>query len=258
MRTLMRGARISMRYGCVVLLSAGLGFVQAQGMPTPLAAQAPGAPSTAAEQGSPQRGRLIAKDKCAACHGLDGNAPTTQFAKLAGQNPVYMERQLSNFRSAGAKGSPVMMAVARTLSAQEISDVIAYYARQQLRPDPPTHSSLAAEGRQIVLMGLRGRVPSCAMCHRADVRGTPPMMGGMMGGRMGHMMGGMMGPFRMSAADARAVPRIAGQHASFLVDQLNRFAQGKRPNPLMETIAKRLDSGQRAAVAAYLAEMPPP
>ena len=54
-------------------------------------------------------------------------------------------------------------------------------------------------------------------------------------------------------------PGIAGQHASYLKQQLELWQQGQRtsdPVQLMEAIAKRLSPEQIEAVAAYLASQP--
>jgi len=38
-------------------------------------------------------GLAKAKEICQACHGLDGNSPTPDYPKLAGQNPDYLARR---------------------------------------------------------------------------------------------------------------------------------------------------------------------
>ena len=53
-------------------------------------------------------------------------------------------------------------------------------------------------------------------------------------------------------------PRIAGQTASYLVAQLQGYADGKRTHPIMTAIAKGLDEQQRADVAAFFAAQSPP
>jgi cytochrome c553 len=64
-------------------------------------------------------------------------------------------------------------------------------------------------------------------------------------GHMGHrgMMMGMSGP----------VPWLDGQHADYLVDQLDRFARGERASQPMADIAAALSARDRRAVALYLA-----
>jgi len=76
-------------------------------------------------------------------------------------------------------------------------------------------------------------------------------------GRRGTGPMGMMGGGRMHPAAAGPVPVLPGQHAPYLIGQLNRFADGKRPSPVMGPIAANMDASERAAVAAYLSATSP-
>lgn len=79
-----------------------------------------------------------------------------------------------------------------------------------------------------------------------------PMMGsGMMGGgMMGGGMGGMMGPGTAN------VPNLKGQHAAYIVDQLNRFASGERQGTVMNRMAASLDDADSKAIAEFLSSTP--
>jgi cytochrome c553 len=46
------------------------------------------------------------------------------------------------------------------------------------------------------------------------------------------------------------LPRLAGQHANYVVAQLVAYADGSRPNPVMGPIAKTLTPQQEQCVAA--------
>jgi cytochrome c553 len=63
---------------------------------------------------------------CQTCHGLDGLAKLPDAPHLAGQNPVYLEKALKDFRS-GARRNEVMSLAAKALSDQDIRDLAAYY-----------------------------------------------------------------------------------------------------------------------------------
>lgn len=250
-------ARMSLCCG-VLLLCAGFYAAHAQIQST---GQVPSTVAASRDQADAQRGRLIAKTRCAACHGLDGNSPQHDIPKLAGQDQAYLYDQLHAFRS-GTRHSKVMAAMAAGLTDREMLDAASYFARQRRRPDALKAPDAAAQGKRIYLGGIPGRVPPCARCHGPiGTRSEAPMMGGMMGGmRMGRSgMGGMgmMGGGPMGAAASVAVPNLAGQHAAYLVTQLDRFAQGTRANPVMDMIAARLDKSKRAAVAAYLSAASP-
>ena len=66
------------------------------------------------------------------------------------------------------------------------------------------------------------------------------MMGRM--SMMGMMGGGMMGH----------VPNLNGQHAAYIIDQLNRFADGTRQDSVMNRIAAALSEIDKRAAAEFL------
>lgn len=51
------------------------------------------------------------------------------------------------------------------------------------------------------------------------------------------------------------IPRLAGRPAAELTDLLHAFREGRRPNPVMVSVAKSLDEQQIAALAAYFASL---
>ena len=51
-------------------------------------------------------------------------------------------------------------------------------------------------------------------------------------------------------------PNVSGQHAAYIVDQLNRFASGERPAMMMNRIAAALSEPNKQAVAEYLSGLP--
>ena len=71
-----------------------------------------------------------AKQVCAACHGADGNTPSTpDFPKLAGQYEDYLLQALKQYKS-GARKNPIMAAQVQPLSAKDMENLAAYYASQ--------------------------------------------------------------------------------------------------------------------------------
>jgi len=132
-----------------------------------------------------------------------------------------------------------MSGIVARLSDADMADVASFYSRQPRTPDAVKDPQLAAIGERIFFAGM----PSCAMCHGASGQGGMPMMG---------MMGrGMMGSGRMANA-----PRLHGQHAAYILDQLNRFASGERQATVMNRIAATLSERNRKAVAEYLSGLP--
>lgn len=88
----------------------------------------------------------------------------------------------------------------------------------------------ASLGARIAGLGLPQKgVAACASCH---------------------------GPFGEGQA-ASGFPRIAGQSAAYLEQQLQNYTQGVRQHPVMGPIASSLDAAQQAAVAAHYAALRP-
>jgi cytochrome c553 len=85
------------------------------------------APALAA--GSAEAGKQKSQ-ACAACHGPDGNHPTTpDFPRLAGQHPDYLMKALRDYKS-GARKNPIMAGQAANLKEQDIADLAAYFSEQ--------------------------------------------------------------------------------------------------------------------------------
>jgi YVTN family beta-propeller protein len=70
---------------------------------------------------------------CTACHGLTGISENGDWPNLAGQKPLYLSKQLRAFRD-GSRGNPLMTAVARSLSDEDIDDLTAYFTLQSPAP----------------------------------------------------------------------------------------------------------------------------
>ena len=86
-------------------------------------------------QGTVQRGEAKAAT-CSACHGREGIGGQPDAPNLAGQNPLYFERALREYRS-GARKNELMSVVAKTLSDNDIRDLAAYYAAFRVTVVPP-------------------------------------------------------------------------------------------------------------------------
>lgn len=67
---------------------------------------------------------------CAACHGPDGNQPTTpDFPRLAGQHPDYLLKALRDYKS-GARKNPIMAGQVANLKEQDMADLAAFFSEQ--------------------------------------------------------------------------------------------------------------------------------
>lgn len=195
--------------------------------------------------GDPQHGETVARDVCSSCHGPHGNDGGAQDPKLAGQKQAYLYDQLMAFKS-GKRKSDTMLGVVETTSDADLADAAAYFARQRPHADAVHDADLAKRGERIFYLGLRGlhAVPPCSMCHSESGRQSTAMRG-----MMGH--GGMMGMMG-NTADA---PRLAGQHAAYVLDRLGYFATKEGTSTSMGRIALVLPEADRKAVAAYISGM---
>jgi len=98
------------------------------------------APSMAAGDASAGKGKSAV---CAACHGADGNSPTDMFPKIAGQGEAYLVKQLIEFKS-GVRSNAVMAPMVAALTEQDMADLAAYYAGQNIAPAATSEDLVAA------------------------------------------------------------------------------------------------------------------
>lgn len=180
----------------------------------------------AAPKGDPKAAESIAQQICAACHGLDGNSVIPMNPNLAGLNPEYINKQLTEFKS-GVRNNPIMMGMTAGLSPQDMLNLAAYYSAQQPKPASTQNQELALIGQRIYRGGVQGAgVPACASCHGPQGKGIPAQF-----------------------------PRLAGQHSEYTYTQLNAFRLGERANDsakMMRTIAVKMTDADMKAVAAYI------
>lgn len=172
---------------------------------------------------------------CARCHGMDGRGRGgSAFPRLAGQRPAYLFNALEAYAN-GRRHSGIMEPIAAALSRDEMRQLAQYYGSLE-RPSPPPRAEALpsiARGRAIASRGIpRQRVPSCADCHGP-------------------------GATRRNAA----YPVLAGEHAGYLVLQLELFKKGHRGGSayahLMRPVATRLTPEQMRDVALYYESLPP-
>ena len=85
--------------------------------------------------GDPQAGKRKA-GQCQTCHGLDGIAKIPQAPNLAGQQELYLQKALRDYKS-GARHNEMMSLVVPSLSDQDIDDLAAYYSAIQVEVKAP-------------------------------------------------------------------------------------------------------------------------
>ena len=165
-------------------------------------------------------------ETCSACHGLSGRSVSPTFPILAAQTAPYVELQLHAFKDqtrADPDAQAYMWGMASQLDDASISALGAYFSKQSAAEGKSGNATLIAQGKQIFVEGVPGRqIPACASCHGAQAQGN--------------------GPF----------PRLAGQHAPYLLKQLLVIQSVLRTAPVMHGVIKDLTRDQMQAVVAYL------
>ena len=64
---------------------------------------------------------------CAACHGPDGHSVNPMWPNLAGQQEMYLAKQIKAFRD-GSRKDPSMSAMVAGLSDDDVANLAAYFA----------------------------------------------------------------------------------------------------------------------------------
>lgn len=181
------------------------------------------------------KGKQIAENICAACHSIDGNSGIAMYPKLSSQHAQYIFTQTKDIKEGKrTTGSSAAMApMVQNLSDDDIRNVAAYYTKQYPKAGEANPKENPEYGASIFRSGIPDKkVPACMSCHSPNGAGMPA--------------GG--------TAVKTAYPRIGGQHASYVVDQLKNYATGKRtsPNAMMETISKRMSDEDMKAVGNFI------
>jgi cytochrome c553 len=160
---------------------------------------------------------------CAACHGIDGNAPQgapegQAYPDLAGQTARYLYLQLRDFKE-GRRKNPLMSPMAANLSKQDMYDLAEYFSQQKHAPSTyKVDAAKAADGKKVADAAL------CTMCH----------------------LGGFSGQ--------NEVPRVAGQEYDYIVKQLKDFRAKNRTNDAgnMTSVSRGLTDEQIDALGNYI------
>ena len=175
----------------------------------------------------------LAQQVCSNCHGVGGNAVSPNFPNLAGQVEPYVVAQLNGFKSHGRRdpaGFEYMWGLSRSLSAEQIDGLAAYYASQTPTAQPIEGDRGRLEaGKSIFESGIADKgIPACSGCHGAKGEGNA------------------------------SFPRIAGQHVDYVVKQLLVFQRtDERPEgTIMKTVAHELTRQHIRDVAGYVQALP--
>jgi sulfide dehydrogenase [flavocytochrome c] flavoprotein chain len=161
---------------------------------------------------------------CSACHGIAGNSRSDAVPILAGIDPAYFRKAIDDYAS-GKRVSAEMEPFAKQVKLLGVDELAAYFAAQPREPTPIRPDRDAVE---------RGRRPAteCASCHGPEGQGDP----------------------------TKQAPRIAGQPAGYIRNQLLLFKADKRSPgdealTKMKAILKAVPNGTLQDVAAYYSSL---
>lgn len=169
----------------------------------------------------------IVEGKCFICHGTEGESSSPVFPRLAGQHASYVARQLADYQS-GKRKNDTMQAMVADLSADDMRLLGMYFESKPTRAHPVADPELAQVGRFVYNRGNPfSGVAACADCHGAAGHGTDKL------------------------------PRLGGQHAQYVENQLKAFSKRERTNDnaVMHTIASKLSELELKAVASYVSSL---
>jgi cytochrome c553 len=191
---------------------------------------------------------------CVSCHGEHGNSMVSSFPKLAQQHSSYLIKQLQAFKS-GARKNPMMSSIAMGLTDDDMVDIAAYYADQEVstnqlpildedEDEKPASTAgekktegndaiqaIIAQGSDLYRNGdLTREVSACIACH---------------------------GPFGEGNKPA-GYPLLKSQHADYLIKTLSDFKNDSRsnnPENIMHMIAKKMTDEEIKAVSYRISMM---
>lgn len=158
---------------------------------------------------------------CVACHGAAGNSAMPEIPILAGQTSRYIYLQLRDFKE-GRRKNELMSPMAKDLTKEEMLAFGDYFAAQKRTgQNERGDTSQVSAGNKIADAAL------CTMCH----------------------LGGFAGQ--------NEVPKVAGQHYSYVKKQLMAFKYKERTNDAgnMQAVVRTMSDEDLEALAAYVATL---
>lgn len=165
---------------------------------------------------------------CTGCHNEDGNSTAPEFPKIAGLDAAYITKQIYDFKK-DKRVSEIMGPMANQIPDKDIPMLAAYFSKQKRTTGTVENVKLAAQGQQIYDDGIiSSAVPACSGCHGEKGEGTDKF------------------------------PRLAGQHTTYLITQMNNFKNAVRNNDarkVMRAVTSRMTEQEMKAVAEYITSM---
>jgi cytochrome c553 len=184
---------------------------------TLLATFAPAADTPSFSPADAARGKRLAAT-CIACHGVADmklGSPSVTVPMLAGQRPEAIFLALRDYKS-GVRTNQIMAALVAPLSDKDMRDLGAYLSDGG--PQMPKTHGAGSWAHQKVRR-------DCTACHGESGMGVMP-----------------------------GIPVLTGQHPDYLIDALNAYRDGRRTNPTMQGVAKKLSDDEIRQLAEYFSK----
>lgn len=175
---------------------------------------------------------------CSTCHGVSGVSTLDHIPNLWGQSEQYLREQIENFRDK-KRHTTFMDAFIYQISDDQVDVITKHYSSV---PDAATFKlQWRGEkwpgdmnvGEKIAYTGkMDANIPACVACHGPSGVGVKP-----------------------------GIPRLAGQNAAYLVNQMASWKNDSRPAgamAIMGPIAKSLTDAEIKAVSDYFASLGEP
>ncbi len=170
---------------------------------------------------------------CIGCHGIQGyQASFPEVHKvpmISGQSAKYLELALHAYKK-GERKHPTMRGIGETLSDQDIADLAAYYSASGV----VAGAELPAKPLKVPSAEVQALLnkANCASCHGAN----------------------------FSKPIDPAYPKLAGQHADYLLVALKAYKVENNPkvgrgNAIMAGMAKQYTNAELKLMAGYLASV---
>ena len=186
------------------------------------------APANAQDAKAAERSKVA---MCIGCHNIPGYQATYpeiyKVPKIAGQNAKYIVAALTEYKK-GERRHPSMIAIATSLSSQDMADVAAYY--EQLGKGPAVPVEPPAPPADVAKLLAQA---NCASCHGKNFN-TPIDPG---------------------------YPKLAGQNADYLYVALKAYQTDHNPligrnNAIMMGMARPYTHAEIKMIAGYLSSLP--
>ncbi len=213
-------------YSCSLLLALALGVtINASDAAQPSTSVGIMAETTPPQEGNVEAGANLAQ-RCATCHsGKGAGGAGTPY--LSGQRHHYLRSALQAYVD-GQRDHAPMKAVLEELSAQDLTDLAAYYASLAApwNENKTPAASPRAPDRRLVASG-KALAGSCISCHGANGNST----------RAG-------------------VPSLSALEPEYFTRALKGYFNGERDDPTMALFKASLSNRDIKVLAAYFSTLP--